>query len=335
MEILVAVVVIPLLAYAPMLLYGLILWWFDRYEKEPLGLLIVAFLWGAIPAALFSLIAQLIFDIPISAFASYGGVGADFLFAGLIAPITEEPFKGLALLLLLLFFRREIDSPLDGILYGGLVGFGFAATENLLYFLGELGSSGLGGLMEMAFLRAVLFGLNHALFTGCTGLGIALARTSPRWPVKVIAPLLGLAAGITLHSIHNTGATLSTGTCLPLLGSTISDWIGVLALVAILIWTSSREQNWIRRYLADEAQAGFISRPDYWIIQSYWRRVAQRTQALLSGDFARWQRLGRYYRLATELAFNKHRLDTHGREQDTLLRVEQLRREIYTLRQQL
>lgn len=335
MDILIAVLVVPLLAYGPMLLYGLILWWFDRYEKEPLGLLMVAFLWGAIPAALFSIIAQLVFNVPISALAPYGGVEADLLFAGLIAPITEEPFKGLALLLLLLFFRREIDSPMDGILYGGLVGFGFAATENLLYFYGELGSSGLGGLLELAFLRAVLFGLNHALFTGCTGLGIALARMSPRWSVKVIAPLLGLGAGITLHAIHNTGATLSTSTCLPLLGSIAADWIGVLALVAILLWATSREQNWIRRYLADEAQAGFISRQDYWVIQSYWRRVGQRAQALLRGDFTRWWQLGRYYRLATELAFNKHRLSTHGREQDTLLRVEQLRREIYGLRQRM
>ena len=40
----------------PMIVYAFVLWWFDRYEKEPLGLLIAAFLWGAIPAIIFSLI---------------------------------------------------------------------------------------------------------------------------------------------------------------------------------------------------------------------------------------------------------------------------------------
>lgn len=36
---------------APMLMWALFLWWFDRYEKEPLPLLAASFLWGFIPSA--------------------------------------------------------------------------------------------------------------------------------------------------------------------------------------------------------------------------------------------------------------------------------------------
>ncbi len=334
MDILTGLLAILILAFVPMTLYGLILWWFDRYEKEPLGLLIVAFLWGAVPAIIFSVIAQIIFDIPISALVG-PGLGAELVSTSFVAPLTEEPFKGLALLLLLLLFRREIDSPLDGILYGGLVGFGFAATENLFYFLGEFGVGGLGGVMGLAFFRAFLFGLNHALFTACTGLGIAMAHISPRWPVKIAAPILGLGAGITFHAIHNAGATLADALCWPLLVSLVADWSGVVALFGILLWASARERNWIVRHLAEEVQVGALGQRDYRVIQSYWRRLAEQLRALMQADFSRWWRLGKYYRLATELAFTKHRWETHEQEQRTALRIEQLRRELYELRKQL
>lgn len=52
----------------PALIYGAIVWWFDRYEKEPSALLAAAFLWGAIPAIILSLIFQILLHIPISEF---------------------------------------------------------------------------------------------------------------------------------------------------------------------------------------------------------------------------------------------------------------------------
>jgi RsiW-degrading membrane proteinase PrsW (M82 family) len=331
MELVVALPIILLLAFVPVTFYGLVLWWLDRYEKEPLGLVIVAFLWGAIPAVIFSVVAQLVFDVPISALVG-AGLEAELLGASVVAPFTEEIFKGAALLLLLFLFRREIDSPLDGILYGGLVGFGFAATENLFYFLSGFETGGLGSVIELAFFRSVLFGLNHALYTGCTGLGIALVRTSAHPVVKVAGPVLGLGAGMALHALHNAGAMLGEALCWPLLVSLLADWGGVAALLGILLWASARERSWIVRHLGEEVQAGTLSRHDYAVIQSYWRRVGERLQTLLRGEFSRWWRLGRYYRLATELAFAKHYLDTQGWNQGAALRIEQLRRELYELR---
>lgn len=334
MELLIAGIVILLVAIVPMVIYALVLWWFDRYEKEPLGLIVAAFLWGAVPAVIFSLIAQILFDVPISILVS-PGLGSDLLGASLIAPLTEEPFKGLALLLLVLFFRREIDSPLDGVLYGGLVGFGFAATENVFYFADAYSQQGLGGVMELSLYRALLFGLNHALFTGCVGLGFGIARTSPRWLVKIGAPLLGLGAGIILHAVHNAGATLAGSLCWPLLVSLASDWLGALALLVVLVWLSFREQRTIIHYLADEVQAGAISQRDYFIIQSYWRRMGERLRVLFQANFSRWLRLGKYYRLATELAFVKQRWIAFGREPESAKRVEELRRQLYELRKML
>ncbi len=334
METVIGLLTVLILATVPMFFYAAVLWWFDRYEKEPWHLIAIAFLWGAIPAVIFSLISQIVLDTSLSELASPGW-GTDLVSASLIAPFTEEPFKGLLLLLLLLAFRREIDSPLDGILYGGLIGFGFATTENFFYFLHAFGAGGVAGVVQLAGFRAFLFGLNHALFTGCTGLGIALARTSPRWAIKIAAPFLGLGAGITLHAIHNAGATLAGAACWPLLVSAVSDWGGVLMLFAILVWASVRERAWIVQHLREEVERGTISEADYHTIQSYWARVLERGRALLSGDVTRWWRLGKYFRLATELAFAKHRQTYFRQERETHQQILRLRRQLRALRVQM
>lgn len=334
METLIAILTILVLAVVPMLLYALLLWWMDRYEKEPLGLILASFLWGAIPAIILSLIAQIILDTPVSTLLG-SGLGTELVGASLIAPITEEPFKGLMLLLLLIRFRREIDTPVDGILYGGLVGFGFATTENFFYFLDAYGLGGLGGVLELALYRTLLFGLNHALFTGCTGLGIALARTSPRRWVRIAAPFIGLATGIALHALHNFGATLSDLACGALLISVASDWGGVLALVGLLIFFSVREQRILALYLTDEVEKGTIAPEDYPVLCSYWRRVGQRLEALVRGEIRRWWRLGTYYRLASELAFARHRLATVGQEKGDVRNINWLRQELQRLRASL
>jgi len=310
----------------PMIVYALILWWFDRYEKEPIGLVIAAFLWGAVPAIIFSVIVELVLDIPISSFVEPGT--ANLVGAAVVAPVVEEIVKAGALVLLLLLFRREIDSLLDGIIYGGLVGFGFAAVENVLYFANALSEGGLGGVVFLAILRAFVFGLNHALFTGLTGLGIALARTSPNWLIKIGAPLVGLATGIVAHAIHNGTVTFAAELCWPCLLTAISDYGGALLMFGIIIWASLRERQWIVQFLADEVQQGTLSQEQYEIVCSYWKRVAARWSVLFTGDFKRWWGLGRFYQQATELAFNKHRLTRFPHEQDTRAHIVRLRGQV-------
>ena len=50
------------------------------------------------------------------------------------APIVEEVAKGLGLLLIFVTARRAFDGPVDGVVYGALIGAGFAFTENIQYF---------------------------------------------------------------------------------------------------------------------------------------------------------------------------------------------------------
>src|SRR5262245_56206050 len=134
MDFLTVLLVATMLALVPTLLYGVLLWWLDRYEKEPLPLLLVAFMWGAVPAIALALILEVVAGIPLQEFVLVDQT-REITEAGLVAPIVEEAVKAVILVVLFLAYQREFDNVLDGIVYGAMVGLGFAFVENVLYFM--------------------------------------------------------------------------------------------------------------------------------------------------------------------------------------------------------
>src|SRR6476619_6693825 len=133
MEIITVVAIATLLALIPTIFYALFIWWLDRHEKEPLPLLLVAFLWGAVPAIIIAIVLEVVIGFPVDQLIS-SDTGRELTSASVIAPVVEELVKALILVVLFLAFRREFDNVLDGIVYGAMVGLGFAFVENILYF---------------------------------------------------------------------------------------------------------------------------------------------------------------------------------------------------------
>lgn len=287
-------------AVVPTIVYVLILWWFDRYEKEPRRLLWTAFLWGAVPAVILSVVAESALGEPLAGLSEQG---AELVSSSLMAPLIEELTKGLAVLLIFLFFRKEFDNVLDGIIYGATVGFGFAMTENAFYFMDSLQQGGLESMTTLVFLRAVVFGLNHALFTSVFGAALGYARVSRRGLLRWIAPLLGLLGAMMLHGIHNLFASLSETMCFGLFISVASDWGGVLVILAVILLAARQEKRWIATYLKPEVNTGLISQQDYDMISSYRSRQAALWRARLRFDGGEVRRLHSLTQLATELAF--------------------------------
>jgi RsiW-degrading membrane proteinase PrsW (M82 family) len=283
-------------AFVPTVLYIIFIWWLDRYEKEPLQLLLLAFLWGAIPAALVSIVLEVLFDVPVLA------VGGEGLIASLVsvsigAPLIEESTKGIALIGLVLVFRHEFDNVLDGIIYGAMIGFGFAMTEDLLgYFLPILQTEGMGAGLTNILLRTVVFGFNHAFWTGITGAAVG-----------------GWALAVLLHSIHNAGVTLVEQTlCLSMLVSLVVDWGGLVLLLAVAFFWLRKERRWIERGLYEEVRNGVITSEELDLLQSAARRFWLRWEVRGRGGAEAYRAIGRYYQCATELAFKKQHLRTLG-----------------------
>ena len=65
----------------------------------------------------------------------------------------------------MIFRREQVHGLLDGIIYGALVGIGFAFVEDIVYYLGSLNSE----LASVFLVRGIIGPFAHPLFTSATG----------------------------------------------------------------------------------------------------------------------------------------------------------------------
>ncbi len=316
-----------LFGITPMAVLAFILTQFDRYEKEPTWLVIGVFLWGFIVAAGVALILNTVFGLVL--FVASGSEGlADVGAAVFSAPIVEETVKGLAVLIVFLFFRYEFDSVLDGVIYGSLVGFGFAAAENINYIFNGFLKNGSQGLVTLIVVRVFLIPFLHATLTSMTGIGLALGRLNKGF-LRYAAPVLGYLTAIGLHFFHNLLASVPDP-LVCLLGNVI-DWIGFIGMfvfILILVW---REGKVMREQLAEEVALGNMTQAQYAAAGSLGGQIAARWGALAGGH---WRGASRFYDLAGDLAFRKYQLARLGpeREPQAQAQIDQLRGQIASQR---
>lgn len=313
--------------FAPMLLFAYLVYWTDRYEKEPLLILGAVFLWGAIVAAGAAFVINTAAGIGVYLFTQSDSF-TTLSTGSAIAPIVEEILKGFAVLLVFLIFRKEFDSILDGIVYAAIAGLGFAATENAYYiYQYGIAEGGFEGGLFMVFIRVILVGWQHPFYTAFIGIGLAIARLNRQWMVRVTAPLIGLGLAIFTHSFHNTLATLLGGTAGLVIG-TIIDWAGWFVMILFVVWALYREQRWIAKHLHEEVRIGTINAAQYRTACSAWAQTAARTKALFN---QRYRVTARFYHLTAELAYKKEQLQKLGEEGVNTPIIEGLRVELTRL----
>ena len=315
----VALALAAVAAVIPVPTYTYLVLQLDRYEHEPWQVLVAAFLWGALVATFIAAIFNDLIGAIVTAMV--GKALGDVLTTSAVAPIVEETAKGFALLLLYWIIRHEFDNVLDGIVYGSLVGIGFAMTENILYFGRTYVEDGLVGLGVLFYLRVILGGLGHALYTGTIGAGLGFARETHRtWLIPIVVPLAYIL-GVLQHSAWNFLAATVVPAFLPEdinplvllfvvmpVTTVVLTAPGLLTLLAIAIFAQRRERAVIRDLLIDEVEHGVVTREEYERLPSWRRRVRAELGALrrrgLNGYFAQ-----RYlHQAATELAFRKWHL---------------------------
>lgn len=170
------------------------LWYFyrqDRYEPEPLKFVLKIFLTGillVIPAGMLEQIwrGQLIAAIHNADWPSF------LVMAFLVIGLIEEGLKTL-FLWWLVGKNKELDEPVDGIIYGITLGLGFASLENLLW----AGIFGFG----VAALRAVVTTLAHASFTGW--MGYYIAKYKLQSPDKPSLLIYGFILALVSHGSYD------------------------------------------------------------------------------------------------------------------------------------
>ncbi len=277
--------------------------WLDRYEPEPRSLLALGLAWGAFVATAAALLV--------------GWLGAvllpvtDSQSLAVAAPVTEEATKGAFLLLLLWWRRGEFDGILDGIVYAGMVGIGFAFVENILYLAASfdpgdgLGPGGTPSVTTTFVFRCLLSPFAHPLFTTFTGIGVGIAIGSRSRSVRVAAPLVGYLLAVVAHGTWNLATLRGVG---GFLGVYVVLMVpALLVMSGFALWARSTEPRVLAAALADASRRGLFPAEDIpWLVDLRARRRA-RTAARAYGGADGLRAMREYQAAAIELGFLHHR----------------------------
>lgn len=292
-------------AFFPLPLLWLAYWWLDRYEPEPPRYKYAAFIWGGVVAVAIALSLQL-------AIQSTFGL-SDEVMASVVAPVTEEPAKCLFLLLTFVRMRRVIDGFIDGLVYAGLVGIGFACIENVGYYAASyLGSAdmkiaGAAGATATFVVRGVFSPFAHPLFTSAFGIALGLAvgpfaRRSAWFRGFVV--LLGFGVSMGLHALWNSSLAFGGAEGFVLTYLALSAALLCLAVFAIVVRV--RQVRTLERSLQAISSRGWIHPDEIPFLSRFTYRKAARRFARQHYGRVAGKLVRRYQRLATEVAFLHH-----------------------------
>lgn len=227
-----------------LLAFALGIWgclWLDRWEPEPIRLILLALTWGGGLA----IVASLILEIAVMG-------GSDFIDSAVVAPVVEEAMKGSFVLFMLTGRRlREMNSITDYITYAAMVGFGFAFIENLVYFSSAETAA---QVAIMAIVRTGFDIFGHPLATVAFGIGLFYARQRRNWWLGI----LGFVVAVFLHGAWN-GAAVVSG----FVGLIVVYVVIMLPALVVVIRLATagrkREGALLARYLPEMVNNGLIS----------------------------------------------------------------------------
>jgi len=184
-------------------------WLADYYEREPLRFIVGLFMWGVM-ATFFAFFINTTISLIAGLVLSAGA--ADLVVAVLVAPVVEETAKGTGLLIL--SGHHDFDNVFDGIIFGFSIGMGFAFIENWLYFATNASPVVVGGLVAWAYnilYRSFLCSLAHGCFTAATGVAIGYFKSRTKSTGFAVAGFsMGLPIAILLHGTFNLTAVFDS-----------------------------------------------------------------------------------------------------------------------------
>ena len=166
---------------------GLLWLWFvykkDKYEPEPVAMVLFVFAAGAlsvIPAAMIESLFSGAMDI-----RSVESVNDAARVSWLVAGLVEESMK-FAVVMLIVWKRKGFDEPMDGIVYAAAAALGFASAENVIYIY-RFGA-------QVIIVRGVMSTLGHLLFSSIWGYAIGRAKFDRKKRFSLLAKGFVLAA---------------------------------------------------------------------------------------------------------------------------------------------
>ena len=198
----------------------------DKLKPQPLWLIFLACVAGmsVVPVAL--PLQKLACDVYQAGICQPAG---DNLI--LIWVILEETLKYLAALIVV-FWHKAVDEPIDLIIYMIVIALGFAALENTLFIFNLLDRGLIDDSILTGNFRFIGPTLLHVLSSATVGIFLAFAfyKSAAR---KVWYGMLGLFIAIILHAIFNFFIMGGNGGE-SILGVFLFVWVGIIVLFLII-----------------------------------------------------------------------------------------------------
>ncbi len=210
---------------------------YDMYEKEPWYMIVLT---AAIGAGVMLLVGEAeAFSLEL-----YGPEPIPAVYVSAVAATHEELARLLIVVGLAVLVPRQFNDPMDGIIYGSIVGVGMALNESVS-FLSFRGAPG-GALPPTEVIR--VFG--HLVMGGITGFAIGMARMRmQRWA----RTLLGcLAVSMTLHFLWDCVAFAAQETGAMTWWQTAAGVAIMLAGMLFYGWLVVIGSDWSRRVFAPQ-----------------------------------------------------------------------------------
>jgi len=154
-------------AVTPGIALALIIYWFDRHDREPIRMLLKVFLMGMI-----YVIPTVFVENLLSYYNVFAGVFGVAFTAFIIAGLTEE-FMKRRVVLKYVYFNPVFDEKLDGIVYCVMSALGFATIENIMYVVFRFPD-----VESVGLYRGILAVPAHMLFAITMGYYLSLAKFS-------------------------------------------------------------------------------------------------------------------------------------------------------------
>lgn len=148
-------------AILPAFLWVVYIWWKDKYQREPISLILRGVAYGVLSAGFAAALEGLIMALGLipepHCFLSA-------LWKAFVGAAVPEELVKLLMLWLLLRKNPYFDERFDGIVYACCIGMGFAGTENIIYLLGNLDN-----WETVAVQRAIFSVPGHFMFAVAMG----------------------------------------------------------------------------------------------------------------------------------------------------------------------
>ncbi|MCI9887910.1 PrsW family intramembrane metalloprotease [Micrococcales bacterium 31B] len=324
------------LAMVPLAIVLLTLRWVDRWEPEPRGALLFAFMWGGGASVLLAIFFT---EAIVSAASSATNVG--LVGSVVAAPVAEEAVKGLGVLLLFFAVRRHFDGVVDGLVYAGMVAAGFAFVENIIYIghqmVLDVENQSEPHFIAVFIVRGILSPFSHLFFTACVGIALGLISRRSRPATAVPVFLLGLVPAVAFHSFWNYSAYHLVDFADFMHLTLVFTVPCSLVFGVLIVWLRRQERRVISERLLEFVDLGHIGKAEAAMVADLRQRRNARSWAAQHFGRRGLQLMRQFQEAATRLAYARQRqavdqsAATDGLVIDLLHQVTRLRLEFSEL----